>query len=286
LRITLIFIDQGFTSQVSLGGLLAEYDIKSHVASDIGTQQKFLNPALIQTPSYISDLETWTQENKMRLNASKTNYMIFNRTRESFETRLAVEGQWMERKKSLKLLGVWLDEDGGWSKNTQELCKRAYSRLSMLSKLRYAGVSMEDLILIYKMHIRSCLEYCAVLFHSSLSSQQEAALERCQAVCLRVILAESYVSYDAALEMSGLTKLAERRNMRCKDFAKKCIKHQTNKRMFPLNVNESNTHEVRNREKYIVNFAHTSSYKNSTIPFCQRLLNSTDGQDARTRSQG
>jgi len=129
---------------VSIGSLLAEYDVRSHVASDVGTEQRFLDPALLQTQSHISDLEIWTRQNKMRLNARKTSYIIFNRARESFETRLTVEGEWMERKKSLKLLGVWLDEDGGWNKNTQELCKRAYSRLSMLSKLRYAGVSIED----------------------------------------------------------------------------------------------------------------------------------------------
>jgi len=136
------------------------------------------------------------------------------------------------------------------------------------------------------MHIRSCLEYCAVVFHSSLSSKQEAALERCQAVCLRVILGESYISYEAALEMSGLVKLSERRIIRCKNFAKKCIRHPTNKRMFPPNTSETNTHEIRSREKYIVNFARTSTYKNSTIPYCQRLLNSMGGQDERTRSQG
>ena len=73
-------------------------------------------------------------------------------------------------------------------------------------------------------------------------------MERCQAVCLRVILAESYISYEAALELLGLTKLSERRNMRCNDFAKNSIKHPTNKRMFPLNVNGSCT-QVRNREK-------------------------------------
>ena len=217
----------------------------------------------------------------MRLNEKKTNYIIFNRIREPITTRLTVNGKLMERQNSIKLLGVWLDEDGSWTRNTQELCKRAYSRLSMLTKLRYAGVSTEDLILIYKLHIRACLEYCAVAFHSSLSSQQAAALERCQAVCLRVILAESYVSYEAAMEMTGLSRLSDRRQKRCQDFAKKALKHPTNAKMFPLKPDLKTTHEIRNKEKYAVNFAHTNAYKNSTIPYCQRYLNSLAGTDDR-----
>ena len=111
----------------------------------------------------------------------------------------------------------------------------------MLTKLRNAGVSTEDLILIYKLHIRACLEYCGVAFHSSLSSQQAAALERCQAVCLRVIFVEMYVSYEAALEMAGLSKLADRRQEMCIDFAKKCIKHPSNHRFFPIRIKQTQT---------------------------------------------
>ena len=117
---------------------------------------------------------------------------------------------------------------------------------------------------------------------SSLSSQQAAALKRCQAVCLKVILSDSYVSYEAAMEMTGLTKLADRRQERCVDFSKKCIQHPANRRLFPLNDSKENTNQIRNREKYIVNFTYTNTYKNSTIPYCQRLLNTMAEQDKRT----
>merc|ERR1719319_1780863 len=132
----------------------------------------------------------------MRLNETKTKYIVFNRLREEFVTRLSVNEKLINRVKHIKLLGVWLQEDGGWERNTQEMCKRAYSRISMLTKLKYAGVSKENLVLLYKLHIRSCLEYVVVAWHSSLSSQQESSIERCQSVCLRIILQESYISYE------------------------------------------------------------------------------------------
>ena len=217
------------------------YNFKEHVASDIAVDQVFLNPSNLKTQKTLNNLQNWTSSNLMRLNEKKTNYILFNRIRTPFTTRLTVNDHWLERKQYMKLLGIWLQEDGGWDKNTKELCKKAYMRLSMLTKLRYAGVSTEDLVTIYKTYIRSCLEYNAVSFHSSLTSQQAAMLERCQSVCLKVILQENYVSYEAALEMVGLENLAERRLKRCIDFSKKCLQHPIHKRMFPPNPNLNNS---------------------------------------------
>ena len=137
----------------------------------------------------------------MQLNETKTNYIIFNRTRQEFATRVTVNGKLLERKQFIKLCGVWLQEDGGWEKNTQELCKSAYARLSLLTKLKYAGTSIEDLVQVYKTFIRSKLEFCSVSFHSGMTKHQSDTLNRCEATCLRIILEESYVSHEAACEM-------------------------------------------------------------------------------------
>ena len=171
------------------------------------------------------------------------------------------------------LLGVWLQDDCGWETNTRALCKKAYARIGMLTKLRYAGVNIEDLIIIYKQYIRSRLEYCSVVFHSSLTVQQSASMERCQAVCLRVILQESYVSYSAAMEMTGLQLLSDRRLRRCRDFTTNCIKDPYYSRFFPRNPILDITLETRRQDPFKVNFCRTSQYQKSAIPFCQRLVN-------------
>ena len=67
-----------------------------------------------------------------------------------FVTRLKVNGTVLDQKAVTKILGCWVDEDAGtWKTNTRELVKSAYSRISMLSKLKYAGVCIEDLLDIY-----------------------------------------------------------------------------------------------------------------------------------------
>ena len=143
----------------------------------------------------------------------------------------------------------------------------------MLTKLKYAGVSIEDLIDIYVLFIRSIAEYCSVVFHSSLTNEQTFKIEQIQKICLKVILGEMYVSYSSALEMTNLTTLADRREKRCLDFAKKCIKHPKNSRMFPAKKFEKSDHLLRKREKFEVNFASSHAYQRSAIPYCQRLLN-------------
>ena len=143
----------------------------------------------------------------------------------------------------------------------------------MLTKLKYVGVSVEDLIVIYVLFIRSVTEYCSVAFHSSLTVEQTTDIERVQKTCLKIILADNYVDYEAALEMTGLQTLVERREKRCLDFSLKCIEHPVNNRMFPVNKNVDNVQKVRNRELFEVNFCRTESYKKSAIPHCQRKLN-------------
>ena len=158
-----------------------------------------------------------------------------------------------------------------WSRNCKDICVKAFSRLSMLTKLKYVGTSSEDFLDVYKLFIRSCAEYCSVAFHSRLTIEQSYKLERIQKVCLKVILGEMYINYDAALEMCGLQTLFSRRQKRCLEFSLRCLKNPRTSRLFPLRKNTGQ--DVRSSELFIVNFSRTSYYKNSTIPFCQRLLN-------------
>ena len=144
----------------------------------------------------------------------------------------------------------------------------------MLTKLKYVGVPTEDLIEIYTLFIRSITEYCAVAFHSSLTVAQCTDIERIKKTCLKIILDDNYVSYPAALEMTGLVSLFERRETRCLNFALKAIKHPENSRLFPLNTKpEEQGMKIRNREPFLVNFARTEQYRKSAIPYCQRKLN-------------
>ena len=162
----------------------------------------------------------------------------------------------------------------GWEENTKQICKKAYSRLSILTKLKYVGISTEDLITVYILFIRSLTEYCSVVFHQSLTLRKSEKLEHIESTWLKIILDVNYVSYSAALEMCGLKRLSERRNEKQLSFSLKCLKNYFCKKMFPQN-NPSK------KERFVVNFARTEQYFNSAIPQCQRTLNNFFKQKAQ-----
>ena len=108
----------------------------------------------------------------MKLNPAKCKYKVFSRAKENFTTRLSINDILIDRVPVMKILGIWISEDMSWAKNSQEICKKAYSRLSMITKLKYVGVVQEELIDIYILFIRSGTEYGAVSFHSTLTQAQ------------------------------------------------------------------------------------------------------------------
>ena len=265
--------DLSILELLSISGALTEFDCWQTVPSDIGIDQLYLPPENFSTQGKLNQISAWSDENLMKINVAKTNYMIFTRTKTSFATRLAIEDSPIDQLQESKVVGVWLTSNMKWEKNTRELTKKAYARMGILTKLKYVGVTTEDLLDIYTLQIRSLLEYCAVVWHSRLNGDEIASLERVQRVCLKVILGDCYVDYASSLEMCNLKTLFQRRQDRCLAFAKKCLQHPVHSRLFPLNKSNKNC-EYTSREKFEVNFASTETYRMSALPYLQRLLNS------------
>ena len=98
-----------------------------------------------------------------------------------------------------------------------------------------------------------------------------------------------YISYNAACEMTGLTTLNSRRDALCLSFGLKAVQNKQNKLNFPLKQVKS-SNDVRAREKYHVNFAHTEAYMKSAVPTIQRMLkaHAEEGRqgDAEERRDG
>ena len=146
--------------------------------------------------------------------------------------------------------------------------------MTMLTKLKYVGVPTADLLDVYILYIRSLLEYCSVVWHSTLTVEQSQVLENVQKLCLKVILGDEYDGYQNALQCCNLDKLSERRQDRCLKFGLKTLLHPVYSDMFPVNPQIlTSSYETRNTEHFHVNRAKSESYRQSAIPYIQRLLN-------------
>ena len=82
---------------VLLSGILKDYNFNHHVALDIGIDEKYLPPESFSTQSTLNSVARWTQDNLMKINEKKSNYMVFSRSQEKFATRLNMNGALLEK---------------------------------------------------------------------------------------------------------------------------------------------------------------------------------------------
>ena len=80
------------------------------------------------------------------------------------------------------------------------------------------------------------------------------------------------IEYQKALDYLELDLLSERRKHLCLQFARKCLKDEKLKDLFPLRKNIHNM-KTRNQEKYLVQNAKTDRLQKSPIVYMQYLLN-------------
>ena len=143
-------------------GNLSSYNCRLHVPSDIGTDQHYIHQSNLLTQNHVNTISEWTRSNKMLLNSAKSKYMIFTLRYSSLCTRMNLDSNNLEKVSATKLLGVWINEDLDWELNTSELCKKAYSRISLLCMqikicwYVFSG-STQNLYIVYTLPTGVCL---------------------------------------------------------------------------------------------------------------------------------
>ena len=98
-----------------------------------------------------------------------------------------------------------------------------------------------------------------------------AQLERLQKTALHIILGDRYTSYTAALKLSGLDKLSDRRKKICLKFAKKAEKHSKFSNWLKPSERRVNTRQE--LPKYCHVYSKTSRFEKSPISSLTETLN-------------
>ena len=144
--------------------------------------------------------------------------------------------------------------------------------MCLLRKVAKFKPPRKDLKLIYIIYVRSILEQSCVVWHSSLTFENKEDIERVQKNALRIILQNEYTQYEKALDLLNLDSLEDRRTHLSLRFALKC---KNNPIMSTLFEHKEKIHEMtlRKTEIFKVNTANTERYRNSAVPYMQRLLN-------------
>ena len=95
--------------------------------------------------AYLSSLLSWTVDNDMELNTSKTKEMILGQIDSSSISPLSTTaGHWVI---NFKLLGINLDASLSWTTHINIIVSKASKRLYLSKQLRRAGVLSHQLLL-------------------------------------------------------------------------------------------------------------------------------------------
>jgi hypothetical protein len=143
----------------------------------------------LKSQGWLDGINKWTKEQKMLINEKKTKNLIFNFTEKyQFSTRLWLNDEIIEILESTKLLGTIISNDLRWDLNTKNIVKKANARMELLRRVASFGTPVEDMKNVYFLFIRSLLEQSATVWHSSLTEENSADLERVQKCATRIIL--------------------------------------------------------------------------------------------------
>ena len=236
-----------------------------------------LPPSKCKMQVMMNELVDYANQHEMKINQHKTKAILFNQARNyDFQPNIVVNGVQLDVVPKVHVLGVTLRSDLSWVDNTENMCKKAFSRLWMLRRLKKLGASEQILVDIYQKQIRCVAEFAVAAWASSITKNEAQQIERIQKAALAIIYGQNYRNYQNALVLSGLVSLAERREDICLNFAKKASKNPKYQHWF---VTEENSVNTRRKKPYLKPVsARTSRFAKSPIAYLTHLLNNDKKQ--------
>lgn len=229
---------------------------------------------------YVNELNIYLSENKMCLNAKKSNVIIIDNSKSKRFSNLnvVINGEEIPKTNVSKLLGVLINEKADWSDHVDSIYIKACRKLFILRKLKCFCFTKLQLKNMYVLHIRSIVEYCCVLWCNSLTVKQTKKLVSVEKRALSIITGiyvcnRNYLNVCKSLNISNLS---ERWNQLLMNFGLKTLKndrfkHWLEKYRIIRKDGYSNRYN-----KNVFNFRAVPSrferYRRSTIPVLIRIL--------------
>ena len=180
------------------------------------------------------EIESFTKENKMKINTEKTKIMLFNKSRNfDFPPEFSFEnGILLETVEEVKLLGIQLSSNLSWDNHVKTIFKKAMSRMWLLRRMKVLRLEETIVLEYYLKEIRPLTEHAVVVWNPALTKAQTKDLERIQRIALVIILGSNFISYSSACKKFNLPTLSDRRELLCTNFAIKLYKSPRSDQFF------------------------------------------------------
>ena len=115
---------------------------KDLIAADRHLPHRFEISAESNVTQRIMDgLVEFADQRQMKINYKKSKVMTFSFSRtKDFPAKVLVNGNILEVKDELKILGVIITPNLKWDVNTETICKKAYSKLWAMRRMKSLGL--------------------------------------------------------------------------------------------------------------------------------------------------
>ena len=218
-----------------------------------------------ETKQELTRISTWLTTNKLVLNISKTNYIIFTSKGKSYNknvSNIKIDGNNIQQVNKTKFLGIVIEEHLNWALHISHLCNIIARNVGILQKLRYF-IPTYVLKILYHSLILSHLQYCTLLWANSYRSHLHK-LRLLQKKAIRIISNTDYLAHSSKLFLNlKLLKLDDIMTFQLGTFMYK-LKYNKLPNVIPhmFVTNENiHSHNTRNKNGYLIPSVRTNCRK-------------------------
>lgn len=139
----------------------------------------------------------WFNANQLSLNTDKTYYQIYTNKKIENKITLHIAGENILQAKTVKYLGVFIDEDLKWSTHISKLNTVLCRIVGLISRARHY-VDSNHLLLLYNALFVPHVNYCCFVYSTTYSSHLQQ-IEKLQKRAIRLIDGQSRLAHTAPI---------------------------------------------------------------------------------------
>ena len=222
----------------------------------------------------LDKISNWAQTWKVTFNAGKSKDMIFSNKCLNNSPPLTFNNEYIERVNTHKHLGVYLNSNLDWSTQIYETCLKANRKLAVLRSVKM--LNRKTLDVLYKVIVRSVIDYALPIYANTLKQTDLARLERVQYRAAKLVTGALHFTSKEKLNLElGWESIKKRIEFLGLCLLHKIHLHETRPlvRTCLTKLDWEGQNKTRSKGGYLPHPNYGTNFLNSFFPFISKLWN-------------